>query len=166
MGPIIFSLEETNNLEPSHLEQMLLTTVSEVQSLPGDFGYGSRQKPLEPISQFTQKLVFDYKLWNQSMNQILLIDSKLPNFTNYTNSNTFPIIYDHMCCGDQLIETLNELYSTSKIKRIAIVSHYDNNPIFLDNTPLFESLLITNIIKKFKIENPIAVPPVFPIYIL
>jgi len=153
MGPIIFSLEETNNLEPSHLEQMLLTTVSEVQSLPGDFGYGSRQKPLEPISQFTQKLVFDYKLWNQSMNQILLIDSKLPNFTNYTNSNTFPIIYDHMCCGDQLIETLNELYSTSKIKRIAIVSHYDNNPIFLDNTPLFESLLITNIIKKFKIEN-------------
>ena len=153
MGPITFSLEETNNLEPNHLEQMPSTTVSEVQSLPGDFGYNSLQNHLEPTSSFTQKLVFDYKLWNQSMNKIILIDSKLPYFTNYTNSNTFPIIYDRMCSGDQLIELLTNLYSQTKIQRIAIVSYYDNNPIFLDNTPLFESSLITNIIKKFKIAN-------------
>jgi len=101
-----------------------------------------------------RKLVFDDEVITSAMTQVMLIDTKLSYFQKYANANTFPVVYDPMCSGEQLVEVLTQKFPQFNIHRIVVVSYYENKPVFLDNNPLFESSsFIVELIKKFKVAN-------------
>ena len=78
--------------------------------------------------KIVHKLIYDDSINTSDIHQVLLIDSNTRGFQMYANASTFPIIYDRFCTREQLNEVLSTKFSN--ISRIAIVSHFSNQPYF------------------------------------
>ena len=99
-------------------------------------------------------LVYDDSTNTSNIQQVLLVDSILTDFQKYANVNTFTIVYDRFSTRKELLDVLTRKFS--KISRIAIVSHFSNNPYFVDNTFLFNDMstqFIIDLIKQFNVSN-------------
>ena len=112
-----------------------------------------QENPSPTVSGFPiQPLVFDATLDTTNMHNVLLIDSTVSDFQQYTNANTFPIIYNRTCSKEQMLEILHSKFQS--ISRIAFVSHFSKEPYFLNNELLFSDAntqFIVDVIKQFNV---------------
>ena len=90
-------------------------------------------------------LVFDATRVNDNITNIILVHDNVndhSDFVKYANPSTFPIVYNSRSSKSDLLALLTKHFT--HIERIAFVSHFSENPVFLDNSPLFESVPFLN----------------------
>lgn len=93
----------------------------------------------------TVSLILDIKRIHGNITNVVLVHDHVSDhydFVKYANSSTFPIIYNNRSSKSELLELLTKHFS--RIERIAFVSHFSENPMFLDNSPMFESVPFLN----------------------
>lgn len=76
---------------------------------------------------------------NRVYKNLLLIDSSVKDYTQFVdsaNADTFPIVYSSLCSKTELLNVLNQF---SSIDRICMCFITEDQYIFLDSEPLFES---------------------------
>ena len=99
-------------------------------------------------------VIYDNSVDTSSMQNVILIDSNVTDFQQYINANTFAIIYDNTSTREQLLDVLTRKFQN--ISRIAVVSHYNDQPYFLNNESLFlgtNTQFIVDLIKQFHVSN-------------
>jgi len=71
------------------------------------------------------------------MENVLLIEESAAPFYSFANSKSYPIVFCNNDTRDELLNVLNSKFST--IKRVCIISHYTEDPVFLNNEGLFQT---------------------------
>ena len=109
--------------------------------------------------------VFPADVSTANMTNVVLIERGFPQFQSYANNKSFAIVYEPDSSLADLVALLRQKFTS--IQRIAVVSHYNNEPKFLEDEPLFKpsDLLpgvttfskstqgIIDILKEFKVAN-------------
>ena len=103
----------------------------------------------------TVKLIFDPNRITRDITNILLIHDHVSDhldFVNASSSSTFPIVYSNHSSKADLLALFTAHFP--QIQRIAFVAHFSLTPVFLDNSPLFESIdFLNQVVKTFSIAN-------------
>ena len=90
-----------------------------------------------------------------NMENVMLIHDTLSSpFYSYSNEKSFPIVFSNTTTQEELLNLLNSKFST--IKRVCLISHYTEDPSFLNETGLFITTnvqFMINLVKTFKVEN-------------
>jgi len=103
-----------------------------------------------PIVSF----IYDDSIDTSSIQNVLLIDSSVKEFQQYANANTFPIVYTRSCTREQLLTILSSKFNN--ISRIAIVCHFSESLLFLNEDILFSEMntqCIVDITKQFHLTH-------------
>ena len=81
-------------------------------------------------------LTYDDTLPTTEITNIVLIEQGFPDFQSYVNEHSFAIMYNPDSTMTDLSAVLHQKFSS--LKRIAVVSHYNPTPTFIDSAPLFD----------------------------
>ena len=93
---------------------------------------------LPDMTPQTSPLTFLSDVSTADMTQVVLIESGIhPQFQSYVNSTSFGIVYEPDSSIADLVTLLRQKFTS--IQRIAVVSHFNVQPKFLENESLFSS---------------------------
>ena len=109
--------------------------------------------------------VFPADVSTANMSNVVLIERGFPQFQSYVNDKSFAIVYEPDSSLLELVALLRQKFTS--VQRIAVVSHYNNEPKFLENEPLFTHSDLTpgvtsfskntqgiiDILKEFNVAN-------------
>ena len=90
-----------------------------------------------PVTKSYSPLTYDDTLPTAGITNIVLIEQGFPDFQTYVNAQSFAIMYSPDSLITDLSAVLHQKFTS--LKRIAVVSHYNPNPSFMNHAPLFAS---------------------------
>ena len=100
----------------------------------------------------TDPLIYDDTIDTNTIQNVLFIDSNVNHFQQYANTTTFPIVYSRRSSREEMLQLLSTKFQ--HISRIAIVSHFSEEPYFLNTELLFSDTntqFIIDLVKQFNV---------------